>query len=139
PAADTWAATRADATTPAWRAGHTALWTGTEMIVWGGDDASASGGRYDPTNDSWRPTRLDGTTPAGRRGHTSVWTGQDMLVWGGVISRGNYVVDNSGGRYDPRTDQWRPTSVAAGTPAARAAHSAVWSGSEMTVSGGQDA
>src|SRR5207244_12253441 len=37
---------------------HTAVWTGSEMIVWGGDNCFASwhvntGGRYSPNTDSW--------------------------------------------------------------------------------------
>ena len=50
---------------------HTAVWTGTEMIVWGGyqytmDGCSQEypevqgGGRYDPVTDSWQPTTTDG-------------------------------------------------------------------------------
>lgn len=34
---------------------HTAVWNGTEMIVWGGQGTSAlsDGARYNPTTDSW--------------------------------------------------------------------------------------
>ncbi len=53
PATDSWQAT-ADAGDVAPRGGHTAVWTGSEMIVWGGIDVSgagtylAGGGRYLP-------------------------------------------------------------------------------------------
>ena len=44
---------------PAARDSHTAVWTGTEMIVWGGLDDDFvfhyDGGRYDPLRDAWRP------------------------------------------------------------------------------------
>ena len=45
------------------RYSHTAVWTGTEMIVWGGHRAGfsygmKSGGRYDPSTDSWTPTNI---------------------------------------------------------------------------------
>jgi len=36
---------------PAGGAGYTAVWTGTEMIVWGGDESI--GRRYAPATDSW--------------------------------------------------------------------------------------
>ena len=39
---------------------HTAVWTGSEMIVWGGFDSGTSylntGGRYNPSTDSWTAT-----------------------------------------------------------------------------------
>src|SRR5215472_984277 len=47
---DTWAATSAT-NAPSARSVHTAVWTGSEMIVWGGFDGSVdvnTGGRYDP-------------------------------------------------------------------------------------------
>ncbi|HET8947914.1 MAG TPA: hypothetical protein VFQ07_13110, partial [Candidatus Polarisedimenticolia bacterium] len=39
------------------RSGHTAVWTGTQMIVWGGyvGDGLDTRGRYDPTTDAWTP------------------------------------------------------------------------------------
>src|SRR5262249_2534995 len=44
---------------PTVRASHTAVWTGSEMIVWGGlhiGGVFASGGRYNPSTDSWTAT-----------------------------------------------------------------------------------
>ena len=42
------------------RYSHTAVWTGSEMIVWGGDDENSleinTGGRYNPSTDSWTAT-----------------------------------------------------------------------------------
>ena len=81
---DTWMATRFT-TIPAGRDSHTAVWTGSEMIVWGGYDGSAwlnTGSRYNPSTDSWTATSL--TNAPGARGvHTAVWTGTEMIVWGG--------------------------------------------------------
>lgn len=135
PVADTWTATRNDATTPSRRHTHTSVWTGTEMIVWGGWDGTnylATGGRYDPVSDTWAPTRFDATTPRARWAHSVVWTGTMMVIWGG---RGTSI-DQSGGRYDPATNTWTPTRVDANTPAARRHGSSVWTGSEMIVWGG---
>ena len=55
-----------------------------------------------------------------------------MVVWGG--NDGTNVV-NTGGRYDPATDSWTPTSTT-NAPEARAQHTAVGTGSEMIVWGG---
>src|SRR5262249_577685 len=41
---------------PSARHNHTAVWTGSQMIVWGGWDGSyelKTGARYSPTTDSW--------------------------------------------------------------------------------------
>jgi len=54
PATDAWTATstmNADATKS-----HTAVWTGSEMIVWGGYNINGvlnTGGRYNPAADTW--------------------------------------------------------------------------------------
>jgi N-acetylneuraminic acid mutarotase len=130
---------------PAAQEAATAVWSGREMIVWGGytqaDCCSnpqfvSTGGRYDPGADSWTPTRADGTAPQGRYLHTAVWTGSEMIVWGGQNPNIFPFQINTGGRYHPLTDTWAPTSVTAATPAGRESHSAVWSGSEMIVWGG---
>ena len=67
------------------RVNHTAVWTGTEMIVWGGEATVSSldtGGRYNPATDTWTPTR-DRRRPVAALHHTAVWTGTEMIVWGG--------------------------------------------------------
>ena len=46
---------------PSARSGHVAVWTGTEMIVWGGwgggspSNTLNDGGRYNPATDRWTP------------------------------------------------------------------------------------
>src|SRR5437773_9119096 len=90
---------------PAGRSYHTAVWTGSEMIVWGGDGSASfnslnTGGRYNPGTDSWTATSTI-NAPAGRRYHTAVWTGSEMIVWGGFFYDGSYHYLNTGGRYNP--------------------------------------
>lgn len=125
----------------------TAVWTGSEMIVWGGRGAAGYGGLYDPATDTWSFTTEVGA-PAAREGHTAVWTGTEMIVWGGCLgikensSTARYPIVNcfeplrSGGRYDPVLDRWSATETA-GAPPAVVGHTAVWTGSEMIVWGGQ--
>jgi hypothetical protein len=129
---DTWAATSIT-NAPAFRMGHAAVWTGSEMIVWGGDSAHRlmTGGRYNPSTDSWTATST-ADAPTGRDFHTAVWTGSEMIVWGGLTDGGN---QNSGGRYNPSTDSWTATSIT-NAPSPRNRHTAVWTGSEMIVWGG---
>ena len=133
---DSWTATNSvDA--PIARTGHTALWTGTEMIVWGGEDNNFSyldsGGRYDPSMNSWAGTST-ANAAAGRTAHTAVWTGNEMVVWGGVGDSGEL---NAGGRYNPGTNSWTAISTT-NAPTERYFHTAIWSGSEMIVWGGYD-
>ena len=81
---DSWTAT-STTNAPAGRDNHTAVWTGSEMIVWGGQGGSGlfnTGGRYNPSTDSWTATSRT-NAPAGRSDHTAVWTGNEMIVWGG--------------------------------------------------------
>jgi N-acetylneuraminic acid mutarotase len=134
PATDSWIAT-STTNAPSARWDHKALWTGSEMIVWGGTDQTNylhTGGRYHPATDSWTPTGLV-NVPPGRIAYTAVWTGTEMIVWGGVDEFFN--VTNTGGRYNPSTDSWIGTVSGSG-PSARADHSAVWTGSEVVIWGG---
>src|SRR4029077_8947523 len=54
---DTWTPTSLT-NVPDRRGVHTAVWTGSEMIVWGGVGVTSlnTGGRYDPSTDSWTAT-----------------------------------------------------------------------------------
>src|SRR5882724_137687 len=129
---DNWIATSTNSA-PDGRERHTAVWTGSEMIVWGGADSISflnTGGRYNPGTDSWTATSTTGA-PAARDLHTAVWTGSEMIVWGGF----NGSALNTGGRYNPGTDSWTATSTTS-APAAREFHTAVWTGSQMIVWGG---
>jgi hypothetical protein len=133
---DTWTRT-STGNAPSGRAGHTAVWTGSEMIVWGGYGGPVSGelnsgGRYNPSTDTWIATSI-ANAPSGRSSHTVVWTGSEMIVWGGYGD--NFIPLNSGGRYNPSADTWTAISIV-NAPNGRNGHTAVWTGSEMIVWGG---
>jgi N-acetylneuraminic acid mutarotase len=121
---------------PSARGWHSAVWTGSEMIIWGGVATSGylnTGGRYNPASDTWAPITTT-NAPSARFLHTAVWAGSEMLVWGGSCGADCYF--NTGGRYDPATDTWT-TITPTGAPSARYQHPAVWTGSEMIVWGGR--
>ncbi|MCX7753316.1 MAG: hypothetical protein N2443_10695 [Blastocatellia bacterium] len=123
---------------PSGRSGHTAVWTGTEMLIWGGSTLiiggfTNTGGRYNPATDTWRPISTT-NAPSARGNHTAVWTGTEMIIWGGIGTLGPL---NTGARYDPATDTWRPISTT-NAPSARSNHTAVWTGTEMIIWGGSD-
>ena len=134
---DTWTPTTTT-NAPVARAFHTAVWTGSEMIVWGGSAGGTNylntGARYNPSTDSWAAISTT-NAPSGRQFHTAVWTGTEMIVWGGYDNVGGE--PNSGGRYNPSTDSWTATNTT-NAPIGRWKHTAVWTGSEMIVWGGRD-
>ena len=132
PSTDSWASTSV-LNAPTGRDFHSAVWTGTEMIIWGGEPVLNTGGRYNPISDSWVATNMV-NAPTARESHTAVWTGSEMVVWGG---RNNSTWFNSGGQYNPGTDSWTATSTT-NAPSARWDHTAVWTGSQMIVWGGTD-
>ncbi len=135
PAADCWQ--RRSLAPLAARAEHTSVWTGTEMIIWGGVGVGGvyfnDGARYNPTTDTWMPV-ADTGAPSARYRHSAVWTGTEMITWGGGQGSGSYRL-NTGARYNPATNSWTPVTTA-GAPDARFYHAGVWTGSEMIVWGG---
>jgi N-acetylneuraminic acid mutarotase len=126
------------------RSGHAAVWTGSEMIVWGGQTNSQAfgnsvflddGARYNPLADTW--TAISRTSaPSARANHVGVWTGTELLVWGGSIGN-SFPKFNDGARYSPAMDSWHPITTN-GAPSARSSALAVWTGAEMIVWGGND-
>src|SRR5437773_10403249 len=80
PSTDSWTATSLT-NAPTARAIPTAVWTGSEMIDWGGDDGSMdvnTGGRYKAGTD--RRTATSTTIALDvRAGHQTVWTGAELL------------------------------------------------------------
>ncbi|HSB64097.1 MAG TPA: hypothetical protein VLJ18_08020 [Thermoanaerobaculia bacterium] len=133
PASDTWRP-MSDVGAPSVRSDATAVWTGTEMIVWGGfglNEYQNSGVRYDPALDAWRPMATPEFLP-GRVWHSAVWTGSHMIVWGGMGQRDQLLSD--GGAYDPVNDSWTPLAQA--PLGGRRSHAAVWTGGEMIIWGG---
>jgi len=85
PGTDSWVNTGTN-NAPLGRRYHTAVWTGSEMIVWGGDGqevlALDTGGKYGPAIDTWTATSTT-DAPDGRAVHTAVWDWQrdDRLGW----------------------------------------------------------
>ena len=124
---------------PTARAGHSTVWNGQAMIVWGGNASVSgstylnSGGQYDPSADSWS-TLSAVNVPTARAYHTAVWADTQMIVWGGKGTAGNL---GTGARYNPSANTWTALATS-GAPSARMGHVAVWTGSKMLVWGGID-
>ena len=146
PATDTWTLLNPQGA-PSSRTVHSAVWTGKEMLIWGGRFLNhppelgypVAGASYDPATDSWTPIPTLGS-PEGRAGHAAVWNGQDMIIFGGWTGPNNVPYLNTGGVYNPSTKTWRPTTLV-GAPSPRyynVPNAAVWTGDAMFIYGGYD-
>lgn len=120
---------------PTPRSGHTAVWTGQRLLIWGGQAGGAllgDGAAFDPAANSWQALPSTGA-PTPRSGHLAVWTGTEMLVFGGETAGGTTA---TGAAYDPVTGTWRSLSMNGG-PLARSGAEGAWSGSGLIVFGGR--
>ena len=128
-------------TPPAARAAHSAVWTGSKMIIWGGQNAAgvrADGAALDPLTGVWTPIQTVGAPPA-RFGHTANWNGTRMVLWGGTNGTTYY---KDGYSYDPVTNAWAAITGEddpMNSPAARASHSMVYDGQTFLLWGGGSA
>jgi len=119
------------------------VWTGSELVVWGGDPDGDSGAAYDPAADRWSTMapvpNPDGPAP----GEPAVWTGRLLISWGINADDADASDDTApsdepppvhGGSYDPVANRWQ--TFATGPLSRRSYASAVWTGQEMLVWGG---
>ena len=107
------------------------VWTGQEMVVWGGQSGSRyfdDGAAYDPVADRWRTLPA---SPLAARFTFAVWSGAQMLVWGGESSERAF---DDGAAYEPATDRWTP--LPRSPMAERRGFAQIWTGEEMVVWGG---
>jgi hypothetical protein len=104
----------ADNTAPVARYDHQAVWTGDEMIVWGGKDslqqALDSGGRYNPDTNTWQLISAI-NEPLASTNIAVSWTGSRMLVWNGgrpdaALLSGEPMRSFQLKIYDPVIDSW---------------------------------
>ena len=112
------------------RQGNVAVWTGSEVIYWGGDrpGRAPEGAGYDPQADRWR--RISRSPLSNRSGAAAVWTGREVLIFGGINGGGP---QSDGAAYDPVTDHWR--MIADGPLSGRVPLATAWTGAELLVVG----
>ena len=114
------------------RNGHTMVWTGQLLVIWGGSTAGdkplADGATYDPVTRRWQMLPPSGLAP--RSYSAAVWTGEEFIVSEGAV-RG--VTDATGAAFNPATNTWRQIAP---DPTPTSAPAVVWTGTEMLVIGG---
>ncbi|MGZ3419031.1 MAG: Kelch repeat-containing protein [Polyangiales bacterium] len=119
------------------RKGHSIVWTGTELLIWGGQtkaSAKRDGVRWSVATNTWKAMSSPPASILDRYDHSAVWTGSRMLIWGGQKFDLTYVGD--GASYDPATDTW--TVLPPAPIAGRRRAGTVWTGKQMIVWGGED-
>jgi hypothetical protein len=118
------------------RQGAAAVWTGSEMIVVGGqgngtqvfDDAAA----YDPATNSWRS--IASFPLEARTGATAIWTGKQLVVIGGYAPTTDSATSfEDGAAYTPSTGKWAALPPLPATPGKLAGVDAAWTGNELIV------
>ncbi len=111
------------------------VWTGAELIVWGGEVESETtwaddGAAFNPASGRWRAVADSPLSP--RSEHVAVWTGDEVIICCGRAPSGD---GNTAAAYDPGEDSWRDLSP---PPFEADLASAVWTGREMIVAGGSN-
>jgi hypothetical protein len=111
------------------RPGAVSVWTGSELIVWGGvpqttvlSDSSRAGDAYDPATRVWRKLPLAPIEL--REGGVAVWTGTEMVVSDG----------RKAAAYAPALNAWR---LIADPPPSKARYTiGVWTGDRVVLFAG---
>jgi len=136
------------------RAFHSAIWTGAtgnpktanRMLVWGGCDKEeylyctehyADGALFDPETMDWQKLETTGVAPAARRLHTAALapTRNMMIVWGGQGGQSDSRNLGDGAILDLATLRWQRLMGLG--PEDRSRHTAVWTGDDMVIFGGE--
>jgi Kelch motif len=134
PATGRW---RPVARAPVPAANSVTVWTGHQVITWGGVCCAAitdSGAAYTPATNSWR--MLPDAPLEPRRGVMGAWTGSELIVAGGTAYHNGAVAKTfaDAAAYNPATRTWRKLPP---MPAPRALGTAVWDGSEVLFIAGR--
>jgi hypothetical protein len=115
--------------------GMASVWTGAELISWGGyvsDHVTdtytylATGSAFDPSSNTWTPIPV---APEARSNATAIWTGSEALFLFGQDDTKTYP---DGVAFDPAADTWRTVAPAPIDPNIA---TAVWTGSELIAWG----
>jgi hypothetical protein len=115
--------------------GTASIWTGTELISWGGyvsdptteaDTYLATGFAFDPSSDTWTPIPA---APEPRSDASPIWTGGEALFLFGHDGTKGY---SDGFAFDPTAGSWRTVAAAPIDPYVT---TAVWTGSEVIAWG----
>ena len=113
--------------------GSDAIWTGSEVIVWGGGGragpAAEAGAAYEPASDAWRKIA---DAPLSLNSVSLIWSGSEVIALGSRLDLRNRSSSRyaEGAAYDPVIDTWRRLEDSGLSPQA---HAAEWVGRQMVA------
>jgi len=119
-----------------------AVWTGTELVVWGGYDdvginrfhVAATGAAYNPQTRTWR--ELPKSPLQGAHGAGIAWTGSNVVIVDGqpAITTNTVRSERQVAAWDPASNHWRSLPrEPAGTPSAFNVTVAHWANDRLLV------
>jgi N-acetylneuraminic acid mutarotase len=131
PGSNTWSA-MSNGGAPSARRNAFAVWTGSRVLVFGGEQKNGSAvgnaGLYDPVNDVWSNTA--GGAPPSALSPAVGWNGASFYVYGGRAGANDVATLSS---YTPSSNTWAPLTAG---PAAREAAFGAVDGANFVVWGG---
>ncbi len=116
------------------------VWTGHEMIYWGGGccgDSLSNGAALNPATNAWRKLARSPLAPS--QTPTGVWTGRELIIFVSGLDPDGKPYPATLARaaaYNPATNTWRRIAP---LPTVRYNATAVWDGREVLVAGGYGA
>jgi hypothetical protein len=124
--------------TPGARRNPVAFWTGSRVVIWGGElvsgAAAQGGGIYDDTMDTWAAMASNGQ-PTARTRYAWAWSGVDLIVFGGEKSN---MATAQTYAWNAASNQWRSLANLGTPPSARFDAFGAWTTSGFFVAGGTD-
>ena len=133
PVSNTWTgATATSAGVPTARWNHSATWTGTEMIIFGGRSAfnvTNTGSKYNPVTNTWTAMSVSGAPTAEE--HAATWSGSLLYVSGGLNGTTGLTDVNT---YNPVANTW---SFVSSCPEMKYSHHCFYKSNMLVVWGGK--
>jgi N-acetylneuraminic acid mutarotase len=110
-ATDSWRLLSNDSATPSAREMASAVWVGSQVVVFGGRNASGSeyylsGALYDPATDRWSTIN---SSAVARAAGVGVAASNHAIFWGGLTT--GATAASGASRYDMSTNSWQPAST----------------------------
>jgi hypothetical protein len=126
------------------REGHTGVWTGSAMLIWGGWTGGPyedTGAIFDPAagvEGSWTAMAAD-DAPSPRTDHIGLWAEDELIIWGGCGEDACKTVHGDGARFTPSKGggMWSHVGEQVGLSPRRGAAGVV-TGSGIIIWGGRD-
>lgn len=121
------------------RGGHVAAWTGSQLLLWGGDvcaltdDTFADGALWDPLTHVTAPIA---DAPGARSFAASAWMDGRLFVHGGECHAD--VCLERGAIYDPRDDRWIAIATEGAPTPFEGRRAAIWNGNQVLIWGGDE-